>query len=135
MVGAAARISDWHLKNLGTGLGAWGASTRWVRLLGVQRAKELILTGRELDAEEAVGLGFALSAHTSEELQAAALDLAMRIAEMKREGVRMVLAHLDRAAEMGRRDAVGLAADLYRWLGDDVDMADKGKAVLGEKGE
>ena len=135
VVGAAARISDWHLKNLGTGLGAWGASTRWVRLLGVQRAKELILTGRELDAEEAVALGFALSAHPSEELQAAALDLAARIAEMKREGVRMVLAHLDRAAEMGRRDAVGLAAELYRWLGDDVDMADKGKAVLGEKGE
>jgi len=133
LVGAAARISDWHLKNLGTGLGAWGASTRWVRLLGVQRAKELILTGRELGAEEAVDLGFALSAHPSEDLQEAALDFADKMVDMKREGVRMVLAHLDRAAEMGRRESVALAGELYRWLGADVDMAGKEKTVLGGK--
>lgn len=133
LVGEAARISDWHLKNLGTGLGAWGASTRWVRLLGVQRAKELILTGRELGAREAVDLGFALSAHASEDLQEAALDFADEMVGMKREGVRMVLAHLDRAAEMGRRESVALAGDLYRSLGADVDMASKETSVLGGK--
>ena len=51
LVGEAARISDWHLKHLGTGLGSWGASTRWARLVGTTRAKEIILTGKELDAE------------------------------------------------------------------------------------
>ena len=35
LVGEQAQISDWHLKNLGTGLGGWGASTRWSRLIGV----------------------------------------------------------------------------------------------------
>ena len=101
--------------------------------MGVQRAKELILTGRELGAEEAVDLGFALSAHPSEDLQEAALDFADKMVDMKREGVRMVLAHLDRAAEMGRRESVALAGELYRWLGADVDMAGKEKTVLGGK--
>ena len=32
VVGEGAQIGDWHLKNLGTGLGGWGAATRWQRL-------------------------------------------------------------------------------------------------------
>jgi len=54
LVGAAARISDWHLENLGTGLGARGAATRWAQLVGSSRAREQFLTGREIGADEAV---------------------------------------------------------------------------------
>jgi enoyl-CoA hydratase/carnithine racemase len=53
-VGPAAQISDWHLKNLGTGLGARGAATRWARWLGSARARELFLPSREIGAEQAV---------------------------------------------------------------------------------
>jgi enoyl-CoA hydratase/carnithine racemase len=54
LVSAAARISDWHLKNPGTGLGARGAATRWARWVGSARAREPFLSGREIGADEAV---------------------------------------------------------------------------------
>jgi len=133
LVGTAARISDWHLKHLGTGLGAWGASTRWARLVGTTRAKELILTGRELDAEEAVRWGFASAAHPSEQLPAAALAMAGRIAEMKPEGVRMTLAHLDRAADLPRDLSIRRAALLPSWLGVEIGVEGKDREVLGER--
>ena len=133
VVGAAARISDWHLRNLGTGLGAWGGSTRWARLVGTTRAKELILTGRELDAEEAVRWGFASSAHPSERLLEGTLAMAGRIAAMKPEGVRLTLAHLDRAADPGRDLSIRRAALLPGWLGVDVAVEGKDREVLGDR--
>lgn len=126
LVGEAARISDWHLKNLGTGLGAWGASTRWARLVGAARAKEILLTGRELDAEDAVRCGFATAAHPSGRLMEAALDMARIIAGMEPAGVRMTLAFLDRADDLTRHQALRRAELLPKWLGVDVRVEAKG---------
>ena len=131
LVGADARISDWHLKHLGTGLGAWGASTRWARLVGTTRAKEIILTGREVDAETAVRWGLASALHPSAELPGAALAMARSIAGMKPEGVRLTLAHLDRAGDMTRDQALRWAELLPRWLGVELGMAGKGDELLG----
>ena len=133
VVGAAARISDWHLKNLGTGLGAWGASTRWARLVGVMRAKEIILTGKELDAEEAVRIGFASAAHPSETLSKAALDMARTIAGMDPAGVALALAHLQRVPDVDRDEALRLAARLPGWMDVSVDIDGKDAAVLGSR--
>jgi enoyl-CoA hydratase/carnithine racemase len=131
VVGAAARISDWHLKNLGTGVGSWGASTRWARLVGTSRAKEIILTGKELDAEEAVRSGFATALHASDELWQGALAMARTIAEMDPAGVRLALAHLRQAGEVGRDEALRLAQRLPQWLGVSVDIDGKDASVLG----
>ncbi len=131
LVGTQARISDWHLKNLGTGLGAWGASTRWARLVGTTRAKEIILTGREIDAETAVHWGLASAVYPSEELLGAALAMARTIAGMKPAGVRLTLAHLDRAGDMTRDEALRWAELLPRWLGVDIRVEGKGDALLG----
>lgn len=133
LVGEAARISDWHLKNLGTGLGAWGASTRWARLLGVQKAKELILTGRELHADEAVRSGFATASYASADLMDEALAMARTIAGMKREGVRMCLAHLDRVDDMSRDEALRWADLVPGWLGVELGMEGKDAEVLGKE--
>ena len=59
IVADTARISDWHLARLGTGLGGWGASTRLPRLVGVAQAKDIILTGKEIDGVEAHRIGLA----------------------------------------------------------------------------
>jgi enoyl-CoA hydratase/carnithine racemase len=131
VVGEAARISDWHLKHLGTSLGSWGASTRWARLVGTMHAKEIILTGKQLDAEEAVRIGFATARHPSERLWPAALELAGTIAGMRPAGVALALAHLQRADEVGRDEALRLAKHLPEWLGVRVDIDGKDEAVLG----
>lgn len=131
LVGSAARISDWHLKNLGTGLGSWGASTRWARLVGVMQAKEIILTGKELDAEEAVRIGFATAAHGSDDLEDAALAMARTIAGMDPEGVGLALAHLQRVPDVDRDEALRLASVLPVWRDVSVDIDGKDAAVLG----
>ncbi len=132
LVGAAARISDWHLKNLGTGLGAWGAATRWARLVGSARAKELFLTGREIGADEAVRIGFASAAHPSERLYDEALAMARTIAAMDPRGVALTLAHLSRTDDWTREESLRFAQLAPRWFGVGGDIASKGAQILGK---
>lgn len=61
---------------------------RLAPLVGVARAKDLILTGRRLHAEEALASGFVRSVHPAGAAEAAALDLAAGIAANPPEGVR-----------------------------------------------
>ena len=51
-----ARFADTHVK-VGL-LPGWGGSVRMARRIGLHRAKELALTGRFLDAQEALAWGF-----------------------------------------------------------------------------
>ena len=51
-----ARFADTHVR-VGL-LPSWGGSVRMARRIGLHRAKELALTGRFLDAEEAMAWGF-----------------------------------------------------------------------------
>ena len=130
VVGADAQISDWHLKNLGTGLGQWGAGTRWPRLVGVQKAKEMFLTGKVIGADEAVRIGFATEQYPSDELMDACLEMAARIAGMNPNGVRMVLNHLDRSADMSRDSALRHALDAPKLFGVEVAIESKAEGVL-----
>ena len=130
VVGDSAQISDWHLKNLGTGLGAWGASTRWARLVGATRAKEIILTGRVLDGAAAERIGFAMAVHPSEQLREKALATARVVAGMDPAGVRLTLAHLDRVDDMSRDESLRYAKLAPRWLGVSIQMAGANAAIL-----
>lgn len=134
LVAPSAQISDWHLKNLGTGLGGWGASTRWSRLVGVQRTKEIILTGKVVDGDEAYRIGFATAVHPSATLMDEALAMAGTIAGMSPEGVGLTLAHLDHNMDMTRDQALRWAQLAPRWLGVKTGVEGKDEEVLGTKG-
>lgn len=72
-----------RIGNPETGLGiiaAAGASWRLPQIVGEARAADLLLTGRVLDAQEALSWGLLSSLHESEDLLAAAHALADRIA-------------------------------------------------------
>ena len=82
---ADIRIGSVTLKigNPETGLGiiaAAGATWRLREIVGEARASELLLTGRILDADEALAAGLISSVHPSGELLAAAHAIADRIA-------------------------------------------------------
>lgn len=131
LVGHQAQISDWHLKKLGTGLGAWGASTRWARECGVTNAKRMLLTGRVIDGEEATRIGFASGVFDSKALDAEALAMAEQIAGMNRDGVKLVLAHLDRIDDMSRDQALRWAQLSADWLDVKVGAEELSGRVLG----
>jgi len=72
-----------RIGNPETGLGiiaAAGATWRLPQIVGEARAAELLLTGRQLGADEALAWGLLSSLHESEDLLAAAHAIADRIA-------------------------------------------------------
>lgn len=133
VVARTARISDWHLAKLGTGLGAWGASTRWARECGVTNAKQMLLTGRVIDGDEAFRIGFASAVFDSAELEAGALAMAGQIAGMNPAGVKLVLAHLDRIGDMTRDQALNWAKLSADWLDVKVGEAELEGKILGKR--
>ena len=82
-----------------------GGTVRWAHLVGRARALELLLTGRDLDAEEALRLGWLLALHESADIDAAALDLARSIARMTRASIAAVKQVVD--------VALGSSADAF----------------------
>lgn len=71
-----------RIGNPETGLGimaAAGATWRLPEIVGDARASELLLTGRTLDADEALRWGLVSSLHPAEDLLAAAHEIADRI--------------------------------------------------------
>jgi len=59
-----------------------GGTVRWARSVGRAKALELLLTGRDVNADEARELGWLLAIHEPAAIDAAALELARSIARM-----------------------------------------------------
>jgi enoyl-CoA hydratase/carnithine racemase len=99
-----------------------GGTARLPHLLGRGRALEVILSGRDVDAEEAARIGWLDAVYPRSELDAVVRDLAQRIAAMPPESVAAVKRVVDRsltsfdAALVAETDAFGVltAAGLHR---------------------
>ncbi|MEM9230406.1 MAG: enoyl-CoA hydratase-related protein [Pseudomonadota bacterium] len=82
-----------------------GGTQRLPRLVGAMRAKEMIMSGRMITAEEAVAYGAALEACAPDDLMPRAMELAETLAAQApvalREGKRIVDDGLDSALSAG----------------------------------
>ena len=103
---SSARLSDWHLKRTGLGIGAWGAAARLSRLVGVDKAKELLLLSEEVSGVEAARIGLVNKSVDEGELMPAALRWAEVIASRPRRGVRATLGYLQLQAGMSKQEAL-----------------------------
>jgi len=77
-----------------------GGMSRVVRLLGVARAKELILLGERFDAARALELGIVNKVVPAGEAEAAALEWAQRMAEQPQTALQVTRDLIDRSGEM-----------------------------------
>ncbi len=82
----SARIGDAHV-NFGQ-MGGGGALTLLPRLVGIQRAAEMIFSGRFLSADEAASYGLVARVVDDDDLLAEGLALATRYAEHSRAALR-----------------------------------------------
>ncbi|MDP1672105.1 MAG: enoyl-CoA hydratase-related protein [Burkholderiales bacterium] len=91
-----------------------GGTQRLPRLIGLQKAKEMILTGRHIDAAEAERLGIVLRVVTREQLMPAAMELAQAIAKNPRIAVLQAKVALNASQETMLSG--GLQAENEAWL-------------------
>jgi enoyl-CoA hydratase/carnithine racemase len=105
IAGESARLSDWHLKATGLGIGQWGAAVRLTRLVGLDKAKEILLTGVEISGAEAERIGLVNRSVPDDTLDDEALALATAIATMPPAGVRTTLGFLALQADLSKHEA------------------------------
>lgn len=95
----------------------WGLSVRLPELIGLQRAKEMSLTGRPLDAKTAEAWGLVNHVVGHEDLLGFAFDLARDITAGDRQAVSEILGVYNSAARHRQRPAWDLELQTARaWL-------------------
>ncbi len=91
--------------NIGVSNCDMGTSWLLPRLIGASRAHELMLTGRRLDAEEALRIGLVADVVPDDELAARALQAAEQIASLAPWGVRLTKQGMWTALELPSEQA------------------------------
>jgi enoyl-CoA hydratase/carnithine racemase len=111
----AAEEAELALPEVGLGIipGA-GGTQRLPRLVGVARAKELILTARRLPAAEALTMGLVTEVVPAAQLGAAALALAGRVARHAPISLRQAKRAIDGGLALPLRQALDLENQFYQ---------------------
>jgi enoyl-CoA hydratase len=104
-----------------------GLSYLLPRAIGTSRAFELMLTGRDVDAEEAQRIGLVSQTVPAEELLETCYEMAERIAGFSRPGIeltkRTLWTGLDAASLEGHMQAEGLGQLFVRLLTENFEEA------------
>jgi enoyl-CoA hydratase/carnithine racemase len=111
-------------------LPSWGGTHRLVRLLGVARAKELILLRERVDAEEALRLGLLTEVVPAGAALERTLELAKRIASLPRLAVSLTREVIDVMPEASRGAGLALERLAYGMLA----QTEEAKGELSGKG-
>ena len=98
--------------NLGI-IPGWGGTQRLARLVGRAKAKELMLTGEMISAEEACRIGLVNRVTSNGELMESALDMAKKIAGKSQVAVKLIKESVDNGIEMDLARAYAYEADLF----------------------
>jgi enoyl-CoA hydratase/carnithine racemase len=93
-----------------------GGTQRLTRLVGPAKAKDLVFTGRFVDAQEALAIGLADVVVPAEEVYAKALELAGRYAKGPAVALRAAKAAIDGGIEMDLDAALRLESMLFAGL-------------------
>jgi enoyl-CoA hydratase len=91
-----------------------GGTQRLPRAIGLQKAKEMILTGKHIDAAEAERLGIVLKVVSRSELMAATMELAKSISKNPR--IAVIQAKIAMNASQETMLSGGIQAENEAWL-------------------
>lgn len=100
VVGESAKFHSAFLK-IGLSGTELGVSWRLQRAVGMPRAREILLTGRPVDAQEALRIGLASQLVPDASLDELGLSLAKAMLEAKPDALRVTKRALDAALEIG----------------------------------
>jgi enoyl-CoA hydratase len=112
---------------------AAGGTYRLPRLVGLGKARELIYTGRIIDAAECLRIGLVNEVVADERVLPRAVEVALEIAAQGRLAVRMAKSTLNALARPGEAAAVGLESIAQAILFDSEDKRRRMTAFLERK--
>ena len=110
-----------------------GGTQRLARLVGRSVAKELCLTGRMLDAAEALAAGFVARVFPGETLMEETLKTARALAQKGRLALRSVKQAIDRGADVDLKSGCALEMDLFALCFASPDPQEGVKAFLDKR--
>ena len=111
----------------------FGGTQRLARAIGRQQALELILTGRQVDADECVRLGLALRAVPADRLMDEALALAGQLASRAPLALRYAREAVAEGLDRPLADALALEARLFGLAFATADMREGVRAFLEKR--
>jgi enoyl-CoA hydratase/carnithine racemase len=109
-----------------------GGTQRLPRLVGVGPARELIYSGRHLDAEAALAIGLADSVHPADELASAATERAGQYASAPTAAIGLAKDAINRGFGTPLGEGLALESELFQRVFDTDDAAE-GLAAFLEK--
>ncbi|HEU4569485.1 MAG TPA: enoyl-CoA hydratase-related protein [Gemmatimonadales bacterium] len=111
----------------------YGGTVRLPRLVGKGRALELLITGRMVDAEEALRIGLVNKVVAPDQLLAEAEAMLRTILEMGPLAVRSCLELVDAGLEMGLEEALRMEATHFGVLSASSDQKEGMAAFLAKR--
>ncbi len=91
----------------------WGGTQRLSRLVGKGKAKELMLTGAMIDADEACRIGLVNQVYPGDILMSKTVEMAKEIATKPQLAVRLIKEAVDNGLEMPVDKAFSYEAELF----------------------
>jgi enoyl-CoA hydratase len=90
-----------------------GGTQRLPRLVGPSRAKEMMITGRQVKADEALRIGLANELVPSDDLMSRAMELAAEIARGALQAQALIKRAVDEGLDRAQADGLGLERELF----------------------
>jgi enoyl-CoA hydratase/carnithine racemase len=118
--------------NLGV-IPGYGGTQRLARLVGKGRAMEMILTGDQIDAQEALRIGLVNKVVPAKELMSAAESLAQKILAKGQVAIRLSLKAVNMSHETNLTDGLALEASLFGVCCGSEDFKEGTKAFLEKR--
>lgn len=115
------------------GIPGWGSTVLLPRVVGESRAKELLYTGRSLDAEEAKALGLVEFVTEPERLMERTMELAKEIADMAPLAIESMKQAINGSLEAGLTEALQKETGLFASCFDTADHLEATTAFLEKR--
>ncbi|MGN6734051.1 MAG: enoyl-CoA hydratase/isomerase family protein [Candidatus Binatia bacterium] len=110
-----------------------GGTQRLARLIGVPRAKEMILTGDPITAQEALAFGLVMKVAPKEELLAEATLLADKLAALPRLALQASKMLINRGRDVDQGTGLEFEARTFASIAHSHDLAEGTKAFLEKR--
>jgi enoyl-CoA hydratase/carnithine racemase len=110
-----------------------GGTQRLTRLVGVAKAKEMILTGDPITAQEALAIGLVMKVASKEGYLAEASSFAAKLAALPRLALQASKMLINRSQEIDLATGLEFEARTFGGIAHTHDLAEGTRAFLGKR--